>query len=96
MGHRNVFLPVVRVILEHDIKTASGLKEFVRCVLRKKNGQYYASSTGTQSSGVLRSLSLAQGLIVSDEQQTMLRRGQEASVILLNTEEISLQEEMGF
>jgi len=96
MGHRKVFLPVVRARLEHDIKTALGLKEFVRCFLRKKNGEYLASSTGTQSSGVLRSLSLADGLIVSDEQQTLLRRGGEAPVILLKTEEISLQEEIGF
>jgi len=96
MGHKNVFLPVVRARLEHDVKTAPGLKEFVRCCLRRTNNRFYASSTGTQSSGVLRSLALAHGLIVSQEHQTVLRKGSEAPVVLLNSYELSLQEEMGF
>jgi len=96
MGYKNVFLPVVRATLEHDIKTALGLKEFVRCRLQKRNGEFFAASTGTQSSGVLRSLSLAQGLIVSQERQTALRKGSKAPVIVLSSDVISLQEEMGF
>lgn len=96
MGYQNVFLPVIRAILEHDIKTAPGLKEFVRCRLEKKDGGFLASSTGTQGAGVLRSLSLAQGLIVSQEHQTVLPKGSEAPVILLNGHDTAHQAEMGF
>ena len=96
MGHENLFMPVVRAKVAHDIKTARGLKEFVRCRLEQDNGRFVASSTGTQSSGVLRSLSLAQGLVVAREDQTVLRKGSHAPAILLDHRGRWLQREMGF
>lgn len=96
MGREDLFLPVVRAKMAHDIRTAPNLKEFIRCRLREENGRFLASSTGTQSSGVLRSLSLAHGLIVAHEAQTLLRKGSHAPVILLDPRERWLQREMGF
>ena len=96
MGHERLFMPVVRARLADDIRTARGLKEFVRCRIEEENGRLVASSTGTQSSGVLRSLSLAQGLIVAREDQTVLRKGSQAPTILLDHGQRWLQEEMGF
>ena len=96
MGHENLFMPVVRAKMAHDMKTAPGLKEFIRCRLEEENGRFLASSTGTQSSGVLRSLSLAQGLIVAREDQTVLRKGSYAPAILLDHRSRWLQKEMGF
>ena len=96
MGHESLFMPVVRAKMAHDVKTAPGLKEFVRCRLDEEDGHFLASSTGTQSSGVLRSLSLAQGLIVAREDQTVLRKGSYAPAILLDHRSRWLQEEMGF
>ena len=96
MGHENIFLPVVRAKMAHDIRTAPNLKEFIRCRLREENGRFLASSTGTQSSGVLRSLSLAHGLIVAREEQTLLRKGSHAPVVLLDHRERWLQRETGF
>ena len=96
MGHESLFMPVVRAKIAHDIKTAPGLKEFVRCRLDEDNGRFLASSTGTQSSGVLRSLSLAQGLVVAREDQTVLRKGSHAPAILLDQRGRRQQKEMGF
>ncbi len=96
MGHESLFMPVVRARIAHDMKTAPGLKEFVRCRLDEDNGRFLASSTGTQSSGVLRSLSLAQGLVVAREDQTLLRKGSHAPAILLDPRGRWLQREMGF
>ena len=96
MGHDSLFMPVVRAKLAHDMKTAPGLKEFIRCRLEEDNGRFLASSTGTQSSGVLRSLSLAQALVVAREDQTMLRKGSHAPAILLDPRSRWLQREMGF
>ena len=96
MGHERLFMPVVRARLAHDVRTARGLKEFVRCRIEEENGRMVASSTGTQSSGVLRSLSLAQGLIVAREDQTVLRRGSYAPTILLDHRQRWLQKGMGF
>ena len=95
MGYRELFLPVIQATLEHEIKKSGGLKEFIRCRLRYEADQIFASSTGTQSSGVLRSLSLAQGLIVAGEEQVVLEKGCQVPVILLNHQDL-LKGEMGF
>jgi len=95
MGHKNIFLPVIRAALEHEIRKSRGVKEFIRCRLRFEEGRRFASSTGSQGSGVLRSLSLAQGLIVAGEEETFLEKGSEVPVILLSHQEL-LKEEMGF
>ncbi len=95
MGHTHLFLPVIQATLEHEIKKSRGLKEFIRCQLRYDGDRAFASSTGTQSSGVLRSLSLAQGLIVGREEQTVLETGSQVPVILLNHQYL-LKEEMNF
>src|SRR3990167_8556726 len=95
MGHRNLFLPVIQATLEHEIKKSRGVKEFIRCRLRNEEGQSFVSSAGAQGAGVLRSLSLAQGLIVASEEQTLLEKGCRVPVILLNHQDL-LKEEMGF
>ena len=95
MGHRNLFLPVIQATLEHEIKKTRGVKEFIRCRLRNEEGQSFVSSAGAQGAGVLRSLSLAQGLIVASEEQTLLEKGCRVPVILLNHQDL-LKEEMGF
>ena len=95
MGHRNLFLPVIQATLEHEIKKSRGVKEFIRCRLRNEEGQSFVSSAGAQGAGVLRSLSLAQGLIVASEEQTLLEKGCRVPVILLGQQDL-LKEEMGF
>jgi molybdopterin molybdotransferase len=95
MGHKNLFLPVVQATLEHDIRKGQGLKEFIRCRIQHAEGGIFVSSTGTQSSGVLKSLSLAQGLIVVHERERFLEKGSKVPVILLNPND-QLQAELGF
>jgi molybdopterin molybdotransferase len=95
MGHKKLFLPVVQAILEHPIQKNHRLKEFIRCRVRPLDGELSVSSTGTQSSGVLRSLSLAEGLIVAREEQTVLEKGSRVPVILLRQRD-QLQMELGF
>jgi molybdopterin molybdotransferase len=95
MGSRELFLPVIMATLEHDIEKHHRLKEFIRCRIRRENGAAFVSSTGTQSSGVLRSLSLAQGLIVGREEQTLLEKGSQVPVIMIGCHD-QLQAELGF
>ena len=84
MGHKDLFLPVIRATLEHEIRKSRGVKEFIRCRLRYENNHGFASTTGSQSSGVLSSLSLAQGLIVAHEKETRIAKGRRVPVILLD------------
>lgn len=95
MGHKNLFLPVIRATLEHEIKKGRGLKEFIRCRLRFDGDRHFVSTTGAQGAGMLRSLSLAQGLIVAHEEQTILEKGRQVPVILLNHQEL-MKNEKGF
>ena len=95
MGYKSFFLPVIHATLEHEIKKTKGLKEFIRCRLREDDGLSFVSSTGTQSSGVLHSLSMAQGLIVCKEEETLLPKGSQVPVILLRHQGL-LSGELGF
>lgn len=84
LGHTKLFPPVVSATVREDIPIAKNLTEFVRCQLSRQNGQYEVRSTGTQSSGVLSSLSLGQGLIIGPREQTLLAKGMEVNVIVLD------------
>jgi molybdopterin molybdotransferase len=95
MGHKKLFLPVAEATLEHDIHKHHRLKEFIRCRIRRENGHLFVSSTGTQSSGVLRSLSLAEGLIVAHEEQELLTQGSRVPVLVLDYHD-ALRADLGF
>jgi molybdopterin molybdotransferase len=76
-------LPCAEATLEDSINKAPGLTEFVRCSLDGPPHGYRARSTGSQSSGVLRSLSLGDGLIVGPPEKQVLERGSRVRVMLL-------------
>lgn len=83
LGLPGVFAPTVEVEIEHGMRTARGLCELVRCTLRRDGARLLASPTGTQSSGVLRSLSLADCLAISPPGRDELAAGSRADVLLL-------------
>ena len=83
MGCARVHLPTAAATLVDSIKKAAGLTEFVRCSLEGSPDDYRARSTGTQSSGALRSLSLGDGLIVGDAKADVLDAGARVRVVLL-------------
>jgi molybdopterin molybdotransferase len=82
-GRADLFLPSVEATLAEDVAKASGLTEFIRCTLEGGAESYSARSTGSQSSGVLRSLSTGDGLIVGPAEPSVLRRGTRVRVLRL-------------
>lgn len=92
LGHTKLFPPVVSATVGEDIPIARNLTEFVRCRLTQHNGRYAAHSTGTQSSGVLSSLSLGQGLIIGLQELTLLPKGTEVQVIVLDGDAFAREE----
>ncbi len=66
------------------VTKAPGVTEFVRCTLEGQPEDYHARSTGSQGSGVLRSLSLGDGLIVGPAELSILEQGRRVRVIMLN------------
>ena len=89
MGHEKLFLPVVSATVAEDIPKAKGLTEFVRCRLTRTNGHYAAHSTGSQSSGVLSSLSLGEGLIIGPADLPLLSKGMDVKVIVLDNDQFA-------
>ena len=83
LGLEEVFAPTVEVEIEHGVRTARGLCELVRCTLRRDGERWLASPTGTQSSGVLRSLSLADCLAISPPGRDELATGSRAAALLV-------------
>ena len=95
MGHRRLYRPTVSARLAHAVKTRPGRTEFVRVALsRDSAGHRLAHSTGTQSSGVLLSMALADGLLVVPADASGVGEGETAVVQLL--EGTGYQESAGF
>ena len=89
MGRAQLHLPVVHATVDDDIRTAAGLTEFVRCTLQGSDGAYHAQVTGSQSSAVLRSMSLGQGLIIAPPEVRTIERGTRVRVIRLSEDAAS-------
>jgi molybdopterin molybdotransferase len=83
MGLERVHLPSTAATLAASLTKTAGLTEFVRCSLEGPPEEYRARSTGTQSSGVLRSLSLGDGLIVGPSEAKILPAGARVRVVML-------------
>lgn len=83
LGVHEPHLPVVEATADEDINVAASMTEFVRCTLSGPPADYRVRVTGTQSSGVLRSMSLGEALLISPPGAGRIKRGDRAQVILL-------------
>jgi len=86
-GRRRVGLPRVRARGSVDIKTSKDLTEFVRVKLQRDADGWLATPTGSQGSGILSSLSRADGLLIGPSTETVLKAGAQATVLLLGAGE---------
>ncbi len=84
MGHRKMYRTMLNATLEEDFHKRDTRKEFIRVQVRTDNGTYRASITGAQGSGILSSMSKANGLAVIDEERMHVKAGEEAPVMLLD------------
>jgi len=94
MGNPRLYRRTVTARLAHPVKFRPGRTEFIRVQLTRDEAGYIASSTGTQSSGVLLSMAKADGLLVVPSDSTGLAAGEQVSVQLLDG--TAFQEEIGF
>jgi molybdopterin molybdotransferase len=76
-------LPRVSVRCAADIRLARDLTEFVRVRLERRDGELLANPTGNQGSGILSSLSRAHGLLIGPASKTMLKAGDQGTVLVL-------------
>lgn len=84
MGHTHIYRTVVTATLQEDFYKRDERKHFVRVVLTHQQGYYLASTTGAQGSGILTSMSKANGLAVIDEDRMEVRAGETVPVMMLD------------
>jgi molybdopterin molybdotransferase len=91
-GRRTLARPVVRALLGETLRKKAGRLHFVRVTLAREGERWVARSTGNQSSGVLRSMALAQGLLVFPAESTELAAGSAADVQVLDADVLAAPE----
>ncbi|MBE9504294.1 MAG: molybdopterin molybdotransferase MoeA [Proteobacteria bacterium] len=94
-GHKLAYRPVVSAVLTEGMTNKKGRKHFVRGQIRFEEGKYLASSTGTQGSGVLLSMSKANCLIILPDEGGEFPAGTNVKVQLLGRQEMG-QAEPGY
>ena len=91
MGKKNFVKPMVEAIMEDNVKNDAGRRIYDRAVVERRNGKYYARLTGPQGSGILTSMSLANGLVLIPEDRKMVNKGEAVQAIMLDwNEEVNL------
>ncbi len=83
-GHTRIYRRTIAARLTHDVKHKHDRTEFVRVMLGREEGGYAATSTGAQGSGILASMSRAEGLMVVPAQSRGMTAGDKVTVQLLD------------
>ena len=82
LSQRPDAVPTAMARISERLKS-DGRRSYLRVTLRRENGHLVATTTGTQSSGALTSMVLADGLLIVPEGVTEVEAGSELEVRLL-------------
>jgi molybdopterin molybdotransferase len=88
MGRSNLAMPTVTAIMEEPVENGDGRRFFARVVVTKRDGKYFARLTGPQGSGVLSSMSKANGLAVIPESTKVVKSGGKVKVMMIDWDEV--------
>jgi len=83
-GKTKIHRRLVKAILQEDVHKKEGLKYFIRGIVSWKEGGAVVRTTGEQGSGILKSMVMANALIVLPEDIALARTGDEVRVQLLD------------
>lgn len=84
MGRTDWARPIVKATMEDSIKNKDGRRVFIRVVVSKRGDEYTARLTGEQGSGILTSMTKANGLAVIPETTNEVKPGTIVDVMLLD------------
>jgi molybdopterin molybdotransferase len=87
MGKEILAKPTIRAIIDDDIASTDARRVFARVVVTRHGGQYHASVTGPQGSGMLTSMVKANGLAVIPENSNGAQAGDVVEVQMLDWQE---------
>jgi molybdopterin molybdotransferase len=85
MGKNDWRRPILRAITEDRIVNRNDPRLFLaRCIVREREGKYYASLTGEQGSGILTSMMKANALTLIPADVDVVEPGEEIEVVMLD------------
>ena len=87
MGKKNLAKPTVDAAIGDSIVNSDRRRIFARVVVEKRGGQYFARLTGPQGSGILTSMTLANGLVIIPEDKAGVEAGDVVQVMMLDWSE---------
>lgn len=87
MGRKNLKKPTVKAILQDRVVNTDDRRIFTRVWVTQKDEGYYATLTGPQGSGILTSMSSANGLAIIPETTKEVVPGTVVDVIMLGWDE---------
>ena len=83
-GHRNIFRPVLKAISVENLEKKAGVKNFLRAIVKREKDKYIVKTTGTQGSGILKSMVTANALIILGVKEIKIKKGDKVTVQLLD------------
>jgi len=87
MGKKNLSKPAIEAIIENHIKNTDGRRIFARAIVSREGDRYLARLTGPQGSGILTSMSRANGLVIVPEDVKAVKEGETVKVLMLDWSE---------
>ncbi len=87
LGKTRLARPTVRAVVQEEVVNDSNRRNYIRVRVEKRGEEYVARSTGEQGSGILTSVSRANGLLVVPEDVTRVAAGTTMDVQLLDLPE---------
>lgn len=87
MGKKNLSKPTIEAILDGHIKNTDGRRIFARAIVSREGDRYLARVAGPQGSGILTSMSRANGLVIVPEDVETVEEGETVKVLMLDPSE---------
>ncbi len=87
MGKENLAKPTIEAVLEDSVVNSDGRRILARAVVKERDGKYFARLTGPQGSGILTSMSSANGLVIIPEDKARMEAGNVVRVMMLDWSE---------
>jgi molybdopterin molybdotransferase len=84
MGRKNLDKATLSAISQSRVENRSGCRLFARVKVSKRQGHYFARVVGPQGSGILTSMSQANGLMVLPEDKMVVSEGESVQVQMLD------------
>jgi molybdopterin molybdotransferase len=82
-GRKRLKRPEIKATLVETVRKKPGRRNFLRVIVERTDDGYIAKLTGPQASGILKSMSLANGLMVVPEEVTVVKKGEVVTVQML-------------